>query len=135
MPGKLRDHGIGDNGAGDSLIGEDMAGTVPGDTAVIGPDGMIGAGPGSVEAGGVDAGFAESGFGAGNTGATGSSEPTARRLAPTAPWPTRGRARVRAGSAWPAVPASAAKSRSAAASPGWLRTRTSGTAARRRFRR
>jgi uncharacterized protein YukE len=68
--------GIGGSGAGEGLIGEDMAGGLPGDSAVIGPDGMIGAGPGGpdaggLDAGGLDAGFADSGAAAGNTGATG----------------------------------------------------------------
>ncbi len=62
---------IGGNAGGDGLIGEDLTGAAPGDSAVIGSDGMIGTGPGGVGAGGLDAGFADSGLGAGDTGATG----------------------------------------------------------------
>jgi hypothetical protein len=51
--------------AGDG-IGADVVGAAPGDTAVIGSDGMIGAGPGGVGGPGADGGAAEGGSGFGD---------------------------------------------------------------------
>lgn len=52
------------------MIGEDIVGDSAGDSAVVGPDGMIGAGPG-VPGEGMEGGFADGGVGVGNSGATG----------------------------------------------------------------
>jgi hypothetical protein len=51
-------------------MGEDFTGDPAGGSAVVGPDGMIGSGPGGL-GDGMGAGFAEGGVGAGNSGATG----------------------------------------------------------------
>jgi hypothetical protein len=60
----------GDGAGGQGLIAEDITGDGPADGAVIGPDGMIGTGPGAPAAG-MDGGFASGEAGAGNSGATG----------------------------------------------------------------
>jgi len=60
--------GNGPGGAG--LVAEDITGEGPADGAVIGPDGMIGTGPGGPDAG-MDGGLGSSDFGVGNSGATG----------------------------------------------------------------
>jgi hypothetical protein len=63
--------GVGGNGAGgQGLVAEDITGESPADDAVIGPDGMIGTGPGGLDAG-MDGGFASGNVGVGNSGATG----------------------------------------------------------------
>jgi hypothetical protein len=63
--------GFGGNGAGGpGLVAEDITGESPADGAVIGPDGMIGTGPGGLDAG-MDGGFAGGNAGVGNSGATG----------------------------------------------------------------
>jgi hypothetical protein len=63
--------GFSGNGAGGSgLVAEDITGESPADGAVIGPDGMIGTGPGGLDAG-LGGGFGSSEVGVGNSGATG----------------------------------------------------------------
>jgi hypothetical protein len=63
--------GFSGNGPGGSgLVAEDITGEGPADGAVIGPDGMIGTGPGGPDAG-MDGGLGSSDFGVGNSGATG----------------------------------------------------------------
>jgi len=63
--------GFGGNGAGGpGLVAEDITGDSPADGAVLGPDGMIGTGPGGPDAG-IDGGFGSSDIGVGNSGATG----------------------------------------------------------------
>ncbi len=52
------------------MIGEDFVGDPAGGSSALGPDGMIGTGPGDLgEA--MEGGFAGNGVGAGNSGATG----------------------------------------------------------------
>jgi uncharacterized protein YukE len=64
--------GVGPNGVGgEGVIGGDTVGAAQGDSVVIGSDGMIGTGPGGLDAEGLDGGFGAGGFGAGDTGATG----------------------------------------------------------------
>ena len=62
----------GEGAGGDGMIGEGVVGVVPGDSAVIGSDGMIGVAPGVVGADGTlaDGGLGASGAGS-TTGATG----------------------------------------------------------------
>lgn len=62
--------GAGGSSVGRPGLGEDVVGDTPGDGAVVGPDGMIGTGPGDL-GDAVDGGFADGGVGAGNSGATG----------------------------------------------------------------
>jgi uncharacterized protein YukE len=62
--------GSGPDGQG-GLVGEDIVGENPGDGVVIGPDGMIGSGSGSLGAEGGNGGFAEGEFATGDSGATG----------------------------------------------------------------
>jgi hypothetical protein len=64
--------GSGPGGPGGTgLVAEDITGGGPADGAVIGPDGMIGTGPGGLDTG-VDSGFGSSSdIGVGNSGATG----------------------------------------------------------------
>jgi hypothetical protein len=63
--------GFGGNGVGgQGLVAEDITGGSPADGAVLGPDGMIGTGPGGLDAG-ADGGFGSADIGVGNSGATG----------------------------------------------------------------
>jgi hypothetical protein len=81
-PGGLDDNpGLGNVGGdpvgGDGMIGEGMVGVAPGDSAVVGSDGMIGNASGALGADGMESGLVGGDMGvggemgAGNTGATG----------------------------------------------------------------
>jgi hypothetical protein len=66
-PGGIGAEGVGSGSSRPALPGEDVVGATPGDSVVVGSDGMLGAGPGNP----AEEGFMGSEFGTGNTGATG----------------------------------------------------------------
>jgi hypothetical protein len=63
----------GEGAGGDGMIGEGVVGVAPGDSAVIGNDGMIGVAPGAV---GADGAFADGAFADGGLGASGAGHTT-----------------------------------------------------------